>query len=449
MDLLPKSLNGDNKKFFEARLGLDKALKLRGEYVEAHTILLDVLQILEKWENRASHAYFTPILVETLRELADVRQRAGSFDEALNYLELGLHHLNNSRREKNRRLWRRLMDRIVWIRFRQGDLRKALLAANAALESSKIDKFEETGTLASLYNTVGGISWQKGHLSRASEHLEHSLKLYREDNNLWGMGVTQTNLGVLHDIKGEWSKAVEYYEKAYKVQKDIGDLDNQACSLDNLGVLHMALGDYEATRRDLEAALAIREQLGESLGVAQSRASLAQIALFEKRFDDAACHANISLELAVALGAKEIEVYARWILAMVQAECGDLPKGLQTAMQAWHLARIGGYNDEKIDCLRIVGLLLARGGDFNEAEQSLQVSLDLSREQSDPYRQGLALLELGRVFLNHLEKVAPELVRLRNKAINYFREAITIFQNLGSEHNLRQAKAELNKCLSK
>ena len=151
----------------------------------------------------------------------------------------------------------------------------------------------------------------------------------------------------------------------------------------------------------------------------------------------------------MAMGAKEIEVYARWILAMVQAECGDLPKGLNTAMQAWHMARVGGYQDEKIDCLRIVGLLLARGGNFSEAEQSLQGSLDLSREQSDPYRQGLALLELGRVFLSHLEKEAPELVRLRDKAIKYFRESITIFQNLGSEHNLRQAKAELNKYLNK
>ena len=308
-------------------------------------------------------------------------------------------------------------------------------------------KSDDTGTLASLYNTLGGINWQKGHLGTAIEQLELSLKLYKEENNLRGTGVTQTNLGVLHDIEGDWSKAIEYYERAYKVQKEIGDLDNQACSLDNLGILRMALGDHKATRRDLEAALAIREQLGESMGVAQSWASLAQIALFEKRLDDAASHANISLELAMAIGAKEIEVYARWILAMVQAECGDLTN-LQTAMQAWHMARVGGYQDEKIDCLRIVGLLLARGGNFSEAEQSLQGSLDLSREQSDPYRQGLALMELGRVFLTHLEKEAPELTQLRDKAIKYFREAITIFQNLGSEHNLRQAKAELNKYLN-
>ncbi len=140
LDLLPKRLNGDNKKFFEARLGLGNALKLRGEFVEAQTVLLDILQILEKWENRASHAFFTPILVETLRELADVRQREGSFAEAMNYLELGLHHLSKSRHEKQRQLWCRLMDRIAWIRFRQGDFRNALETANAAIESSIIDK---------------------------------------------------------------------------------------------------------------------------------------------------------------------------------------------------------------------------------------------------------------------------------------------------------------------
>lgn len=447
MTLLPKRLNGQRKNFFDVRLGLSKALKFKAEYLEAQTILLDALQQLKNWKAGTNFSFYTPTFVETLRELADVRQREGAFDVAMNYLDLSLDHLDKTTHRESSVLRRRIMERICWIQFRQGDLKKAYATAKSSLTGESAE--EEPGdpiTHASLYNTLGGICWQQGDLDKAIAHIELSLKLNTDSNNLRGMGVAQTNLGVLHDIKGDWSKAIEYYERAYTVQKKIGDLDNQALSLYNLGTLRMALGDHDGTRRDVQTALSIQEQLGENFGVAHSRANLAQIDLFEKRFDDAARHAEESLKMAQKIGGKEIEVYARWILAMVQAETGDLTKGLDTAMYAWHMARVGGFHDENIDCMRTVGLLLARRGKYSEAEQSLQGSLDLSRKQKDPYRQGLALLELGRVFLNHLEDEESESSQLREKAVKSFREAISIFKSLGSGHNLLQAEEDLGKC---
>ena len=79
--LLPDRLNGQKKEFFEVRLGLGKALKFIGEYQEAQGILSDALENLENWKTGADSPIYIPALVETLRELADVKQREGAYDE--------------------------------------------------------------------------------------------------------------------------------------------------------------------------------------------------------------------------------------------------------------------------------------------------------------------------------------------------------------------------------
>lgn len=447
LEILPRQLNGQKEEFFEARLGLGKALKLTGELKEAQETFTDALNHLENWESGFEHPIFTPTMVSTLCELGDVKQREGSFDEAMNYLEKSLHQLSETNTRVYPGLLQTVKDRIAWIHFRQGDLQKATTIATETIEEAKAAEANDSATLASLYNTLGGIFYQKGNLYQAITYTELCLKLYRELDNAWGMGVAYTNLGVLNDIKGNWSKAVEFYKQASDLQSKIGDLENKARSLDNLGALRMAMGNYEEAGENFQSALDIRQQLGENYGISQSRANLAQLALCENRFDDAACHAEVSLELAKATGGKEAEVWASWVLAMVQAESGNLGTGLNTANRAWRYAHDEGFQDEEIDCLRTLGVINSRQGEFGEAERSLQQSLDLSRKEPDPYRQGLALLELGRNFLLQAVGEVPEAVeQLRSKATKILQASIAILRPLGATKNLVQAQAALNQC---
>ncbi len=445
MTLLPEHLKVQKKDIIEVRLGLGKALKFIGKYQEARQVFSEALRKLEKLKSNASSSDFRPTFVELLRELADVRQREGAYEEAMNYLESSLKHLKEITPPENRELTQSVMDRIAWIHFRQGELQKALDVANESIESVEAEEANPV-TLASLYNTMGGICWQQGKLDEAVVHIELSLKLYSKLSYSWGIGVAYINLGLLHDIMGHWSKAAKYYQKAYTLQKTIGDLENQAISLYNTGGLSVASGNQKAARRYFNTALAISNRLGDSFGVANSRTGLAELALIERRFHDAARHAEVSLALSKAIGGKIIEVCAGWILALVQAETGDLQKGLATARQALQMARVGGFQDEEINCLRTVGLLLVLSGDFSEAVQSLQGSLELSRKLKDPYRQGLAFLELGHAYLGQVEKDGAKGEPIRANAAESIQQAITIFESLGATYKLQQAIAAKRKC---
>jgi len=442
-------LNGQKEEFFEARLGLGQALKFTGEFEEAGRIFSDTLDHLQKWEGGAKYTIFTPTLVRTLRELGDVKQRTGAFAEAKGFLEKSFSHLSETTAQQYPALAHTLKDRLAWIHFRQGDLERAKSLAHEVLQEIDVDteNAKDSATLASLYNTLGGICYQQGKLDEAITNTERSLKLYLELNFSWGMGVAYTNLGVLYDTSGNWLKAVDFYELALKTQKQLGDLENQARSLDNLGALRMAQGDYETAGNKLSAALEIREKLGEKYGASQSRANLAQLTLLEKNLKAALSHAVASLDLAKETGGKEIEVWAGWVLALVEAENEELEKALATVNKALQLAQDEGFRDEEIDCLRTLGILIARIGDFIKAEESLQQSLDLSLKEKDPYREGLAHLNLGLIHLERFERdVSPERENLRKKTQRFLQASIEKFESLGSSKNLIQASAALKNC---
>ena len=96
----------------------------------------------------------------------------------------------------------------------------------------------------------------------------------------------------------------------------------------------MAQGNYETAGNNFNAALQIREKLGEKYGVSQSRANLAQLALTVNNIEEALPHAVASMELAKETGGKEIEVWAGWVLALVEAENEEMENALATANRA-------------------------------------------------------------------------------------------------------------------
>ncbi len=438
LTLFQEQFDGREKEYYEARIGLSKALKFNGNYNEARLVLTETLARLKNWKAGAEFSIFKPNLAIILRELGDIRQREGAFDDALEYMDSGLDILNDESSLEISKLIQTINDRIAWIFFQQGELEKSFKTVHSAIESLGRED-TDPATLASLHNTKGGISCQQGKNDEAIADTELSLKLYQGINNPRGMGIAFTNLGILNDINGNWPRAIDYYERAHELQKSIGDLENQARSLENLGALRMAIGNHKETRRVLLSALEIREKLGDKPGKAHSRASFAQQALIEKEFDEASSNAAMALELSKSVGSKETEVYALWVLAMVQAETDDLEKGLANAKKASQMARSGGLIDEEINCLRIVGILQARNGDISAAKHSLQDSIKLARLQMDPYRVALAHIELGKIYLNQYETEEPKLESTRRKAADSIQDAIAIFEALGATRNLKAA----------
>jgi len=442
--LLPDVTNNPGQEYFQIGIGLANALKFVGEFAEASQILSELLQRIWRWGMASDSRTLSPILAEILRQLADVRQREGHYEEALTYLETGLQTLGQAAEQEYLQIWYSLLDRMAWIRFRQGALEEASRLAHTATHRSTLDDNNyDPISLASLYNTLGGCAWQQGALDQAIGHVERSLQLYENVGYLWGMAIAYGNLGILYYNSGNWHRAADYYEQAYAVQQVIGSREGQAIGLDNLGILHMAMGDHKTAKTELAAGLSIRQRLGDVWGTAQSHANLARLHLIRNEIAQASTHAHQALKIADKIGSSEIQIEARWIMALIKGHKGTLPAAFDYAREALEMARSARLLEKEINCLRVFGTLHARAGQYHQAEDLLRYSIDLTQKQNDPYHHGLALLALGRVYQQKSSTQVEDSTQWQARAKATFSEALAKFRDIGAIHDLKLAQAAL------
>jgi predicted ATPase/class 3 adenylate cyclase/uncharacterized protein HemY len=423
-------------------IGLGEALKLVGEYPEAKQLLEGAVQRLACSSPDRESSDLLDLQIKGVRELADVKVREGRLEEAAHHLEAGQSVLGAEASRNHPHLWRLLIDRLAWVRFRQGRLEEAFALASSATLNLDEQATDDPMTLASLYNTIGGVFWQWGNLPEAAGYVERSLELYQGLNYAWGMANAYSNLGVLSHLQGSWSQASDYFERALELRRENGYLPEQADSLNNLGQLHMMMGEHDRAREELEASLAISQRLGNDRGIAYAQVTLAHLNAIQSRFEEAAARTRSVLELADAAG-ERLVVVARWLQALIRAETGDLQGGLESAEQALRTAEEAGLTEEVADCRRVLGQLHGLAENYREAETLLRESVHLGLQLESPYTQAQALLELGLVYRRRANVAGSSRSKWQEEAVSVLKESAELLGRLGAAHDLQRARAAL------
>ena len=441
LSLVARSGSEKQHDLLVMRIGLGRALKYTGKYSEASEVLEQALRDALYLRVKASIPPMLPQLVTGLNELADIRHREGASEQAMEYLKASLTTINSQGRQAYLPLWCTVVDRMAWVRFHQGKLDEAFELASSATLSVDLEQAEDPITLASLYNTLGGVLWQQGNLSEAVTYVERSLRLYERIDYQWGMATAYVNLGVLHYTLGNWSNAADVMARAETLQKRVGDLQHRAITLNNLGTLRLAMGQHEAAHQDLTSSLGIFERLGDAWGAAQVHVGMAKLALIQSRFEAAIAHAEAALRMMDTVGAYGVE--ARWIIALSLAET-DFPRGLSEAEAALHAAQAAGLTEQEADCRRVLGMLHTRAGNDLEAESLLRESVDISLQANAPYARGLALVELGKLYESVTRNQHTGREERNARALSVYHEAAEQFRQLGAAYDLRAVEAAIS-----
>jgi predicted ATPase/class 3 adenylate cyclase len=440
LDLIEQQGGTRSDAFFRVRMGLGRSLKFLGSYEEARNILAETLQAMLSWSLAARPVDVLTIMVSGLREMGDIAVREGDFETAVSHLEAGITALGENGSEAFPYLYQALMERVAFARFRQGKLDEAHDLAQIGIASALSQSTQDPVTLANLYNTLGGISWQQGNIEVAIQYVEKSLKLYEDLSYTWGTANALSNLGILYLQLGNWHKATEHWERALHLRQEIGDVQNQAISLSNLGLQQLFMGNHEAAQQYMEQGLALQQSLGDHFGVARANTNLARLALTRREWDEALRRANLALTRADEIGAHEVQIEARWVTALLHAHDGDPHTGLEAANSALQMSKTIGLMDGEADCLRVIGTLHQQTGEYVAAETHFHESIELSRQMNDPYRQGLALLELGRLYQALGNYGSPAQTGWHDRARQTADKALAIFETLGAGHDLQLSR---------
>ncbi len=426
----------------KAQVGLAQALKFTGELDEAARLLIDIVDQIPK--NAEGQPYTDnpsfQIQIEALRELADIRAREGDLDYAVQLLKRGMDLLSESGRRVNPVIWRRLADRLAWVYFRQRNLDEAYNLADLALLDTATWETEDPITMASLYNTIGGIYWTRSRFADAIESVEHSLEIYKNLHYHWGMAISLANLGILYYSTEKWSQAVEYLEQADRLRREYGDDPERPINLKNLGEVLIDLGEFQDARTNLDTSREISQRLGLNIAQAYAEFGLCRLALVEDNPADARLHLQSAGGLLESLEDTNDRVATYYQLqAQIEIEDGNFQEARISAEHALLISQRGSIPEKQVDALRVLGIISAKTEEIEQSESFLSESIDLAHQLNDRFSEAKARYELGLLFWSWSERVPSRQKQLLEQASRSIDTAIRIFETLGAKHDLQQA----------
>jgi tetratricopeptide (TPR) repeat protein len=396
--IAPGQETGLQEEYVRIRLGMGRTLKFLGDLNEAVQRLQEAVDNLE--QNKATSPEALTSLIEAMTELGDAHLRAGQSDEAWKRLNAAQAQLQNraaSTIAGASHLWTALLDRMAWARLREGDLNEAISLAQEALDGSETTHNKNPGLLASLYNILGGVYYQKGIPARAVQYVRMSLNLYESLDYSWGVASTLSNLGVLYYAQGLWSEAAEYYERAETIRREHGFAAERALNLYNLALLRSTMGMHSQAIEIFESCLTISQRLGDHKVIGCCYIGLGQLAEIEERVEDLNMYVEKASTYLGALG-DDHKTHLCLLQAQLEKHLGHFESAIEIATSALDIAEKAGLSEEIVDTHRVLGTLYRAAGDYLQSEKALRYSLQISQERNDPHHQGLAELELARLL---------------------------------------------------
>lgn len=443
--IVPGHEESVQKEYSRIRLGMGRTLKFLGDLNEAVQRLQEAVDSLE--QRNAANPETLTTLIEALTELGDAHLRAGQPNEAWKRLNTAQARLQNEAdldTAAATRLWTALLDRMAWARLRQGDLNEAISLAQEALDGSETIHNKDPSLLASLYNILGGVYYQKGIPARAVQYVRMSLNLYESLDYSWGVASTLSNLGVLYYAQGLWSEAAEYYERAEMIRREHGFAAERALNLYNLALLRSTMGMHSQATEIFESCLTISQRLGDHKVIGCCYIGLGQLAEIEERVEDLGTYVEKASAYVSALG-DDHKTHLCLLQAQLEKHLGRFEAAIEIATSALDLAEKAGLSEEIADTHRVLGTLYRAAGDYAQAERALRYSLQISQERSDPHHQGLAELELAQLLADIPDTHEQPPEERCHMGRDMLVRAAGHFEQVGATYFLGVAQAMLNR----
>jgi len=187
----------------------------------------------------------------------------------------------------------------------QGDYPRAL---DYYIQGLKIDEQigDQKGLSQSL-NNIGIIYNNQGDYHRALEYYTRSLKIKEQIGDQKGVAASLNNIGIIYQDQGDYPKALDYHTQSLKIKEQIGDQMGIAPSLHNIGIVYQKQGDYPKALDYYNQSLKIKEQISDQVGIAQSLNHIGIVFQNQGDYFQALDYCQRSYELALAVGALEIQ----------------------------------------------------------------------------------------------------------------------------------------------
>ena len=394
--------NVDAAELFQRALTAAEHLELPPlEVAHVAEALGDVCELAARYEEagdayRRARELAADGLVQSrlMRKEGILRERLGSYPEALDWYGRGLQALDDSAADSNGLQGRVQLElATAGVKYRQGQFDEGIHWSSQAAEHA--EQADDRAALGHAYFLL-----HLNHISlgeKDDEHARLALPMLEEAGNLVLQSNVVNNLGIEAYYAGRWDEASELYRQSGALSERVGDVVNVARAQNNEGEIVSDQGKLEEAEELFLEARRVWRAARYPVGIALATSNLGRVAARTGRFDEALELLAEALTDFEALGSQAFghETQARRAESFVLA--GRFQEALEVAPTVLEAA---GENRILYPFLeRLHGYALVQARRPDEARPHFERSLALGRELEADYEVALTLEALGRTRL--------------------------------------------------
>jgi anti-anti-sigma factor len=406
------------------QLSPEEAASFQPLRLPVHIYLGDVLALIGRYDEALAQYAAAREIVEaesssadTLHQLAglacqtaEVHEKRSEYDLAFEWVEQGLAYLEADELSA-------VAARVYLIGARtfdhQGKLDKAMDWCQKCLGiAAQIETREAQQTMARAYTRLSAISLQVGDFELVARFCQESVGIYKQ----------------IDDHAGQMSLFIQ----SLSIAEKIGDVDGQCRASNNLALIWLDQGDWDQAMNQFEQNCATWHQIGMAKDEAKTLSKLAQVHIYRGDWPQAQTCLSRSQTIFAEVGSEDYlsELERRW--AEYYLETGELDPALDHICRSVELAVQQGNPLDEGKSRRILGKIRLSQRELEQAQAALQRSFDILNALNGKHEVAKTELLLAQLAL---EKGASEQARI------HLMPALNIFEELGTEPNLKEAKA--------
>jgi DNA-binding SARP family transcriptional activator/predicted ATPase len=225
---------------------------------------------------------------------------------------------------------------------------------------------------------------------QARQFYQHSLDLYRQCEDSWGIANILHSLSSIARLTGAMAEAWRLCEESLAMRRILGDQTGISKSTVYLAEIALHQGRYEESERLARDSIAQCRKLGDQAERAYGLHILGAALEMAGRFDEALWAQEQSLDVFEELGRKHYVAAAQSHLASTKMHLGRYKEARDHALACLALARETDLTFKITQAQRLLGALALTGGEYSECRRRAQASLAISEQTGQSIESGLA-----------------------------------------------------------